>query len=289
MKKRVTAISICAVLVCMILSSVAVYAESASLSVPTIEQVQIDSESLDLEKSDLQEYEKYSDGLAEELRNADGASVGEVIKEYNLNNECTVNEKTDQLIDECNDDVMKASVESDLQETYRIDAQTTITITPLYVAEEEFIKGTPKDEGYVPEPSTIEDKILSFFIDSASAATTTKSTGTIYAKRSIFNRFGQVMVSTHVQCNFYYNGSKAWYKSDFDGYYSRGFLTLWDCSQWNKWKEADGTSYTATARGVFCWGLQYEGNGLIVDEAVCRAKISCSKDGIITKSYTPSL
>ena len=289
MKKALITFSTYAIILSLVFTTVPVYANGISDITPTTEQVQIDTESLDLDQGDLQEYEQYSDGLAAEIRNADGDGIGEVIKEYNANNVCTVNEKTDLLIDECDSDVMKATIDGDLKETYLIDAQTTITITPLYIAEEEFIKGTPKDEGYVQEPITIADKIISLFIDSASAASSTKSTGTVYAKRSIYNRFGQMSVSTHVQCNFYYNGSKAWYKNNFDGYYTRGLLTLWGCSQWEKWREANGTSYTASARGVFCWGVQYEGNGLIVDEAVCRAKITCSKDGIITKSYTPSL
>lgn len=289
MKKALITFSTYAIILSLVFTTIPVYANDISDITPAIEQVEIDTESLDLDQGDIQEYEQYSDGLAAEIRKADGDGIGVIIKEYNANNVCTVNEKTDMLIDECDGDVMKATVDGDLKETYRIDAQTTITITPLYIAEEEFIRGIPKDEGYLPEPITIADKIISLFIDSASAASYTKSTGTVYAKRSIYNRFGQMSVSTHVQCNFYYNGSKAWYKSNFDGYYTRGLLTLWGCSQWEKWKEANGTSYTATARGVFCWGVQYEGNGLIVDEAVCRAKITCSKDGIITKSYTPSL
>lgn len=289
MKKTMTTFSLCAIMVSLIFTTVPVYAEGISVIAPAAEQIQLDTESLDLDQSDLKEYEEFSDGLAAELRNADGESIGEVIKEYNLSNDCTVNDKADQVIDACESNVMEATIDGELKETYRIDEQTTVTITPLYIAEEEFIKGTPKDEGYVPEPLTIGDKIINLFIDSAYAASVTKSTGTIYAKRSIYNRFGQMMVSVHTQCNFYYDGSKAWYKSGFDSYYTRGLFTLWGCSQWDKWKEASGTSYTATARGVFCWGLQYEGNGLIVDEAVCRVKITCSKNGIITKSYTPSL
>jgi hypothetical protein len=289
MKRTITSLVVYAIILSLVITTVPVHAESFLTISPATEQIQIDTESLDLDQGDLLEYEQYSDGLAAELRSAGVDSIGKIIKEYNLNNDCIVNEKVDLLIEECDSDVMKATIDGELKETYRIDAQTTVTITPLYIAEEEFIKGTPKDEGYVPEPIVIADKIISFFIDSASAATATKSSGTVYAKRSIYNRFGVLSVSTHVQCNFYYNGSKAWYKSNFDGYYIRGFLTLWGCSQWDKWKEVNGTSYTATARGVFCWGVQYEGNGIIIDEAVCRAKITCSKDGVITKSYTPSL
>jgi hypothetical protein len=289
MKKILTSLPVCVIILSLIITSVPAYAESFATIAPAKETIEVDAESLDLDHRDLQEYEQYADGLADVLRNADGKNISKVIYEYKLNNDCVVDEKVELLLDECDNDAMKATIDADLKETYRIDPQTTITITPLYIAEEEFIQGTPQDEGYVPEPITIADKIISFFIDSASAATTTKSTGTVYAKRSIYNRFGILSVSTHVQCNFYYNGSKAWYKSNFDGYYTRGFLTLWGCSQWDKSKEACGTSYTATARGVFCWGLQYEGNGLIVEEAVCRAKITCSKDGVITKSYKPSL
>lgn len=289
MKKKTTTIFVCAIILNMVLTTAIVTADSIELEAPISEQIQIDSDCLNLNQSDMQEYEEYASGLATELRAANGTSIGAVIKEYNLDNDCAVNEKAESLIDESGNDAMKVTINQELKETYRIDEETTITITPLYIAEEEFIQGMPKDEGYVPEPLTITDKILGIFIDSASAATVTKSTGTIYAKRSIYNRFGQMMVSTHVQCDFYYNGDKAWYKSNFDGYYKRGFMTLWSCSQWDTTKEASGTSYTATARGVFCWGIQYEGNGLIIEEEVCRAKITCSKSGVITKTYTPAL
>jgi hypothetical protein len=289
MRKTIATFSLCAIIASLMLATVPVYAEGLSTIAPVAEQIQLDTESLDLGQNDLKEYEKFSDGLAVELRKADGESIGEIIKEYNLNNACTVNDKVDQVIEACDSNAMKTTIDRELKETYRIDEHTTVTITPLYIAEEEFIQGSPKDEGYVPEHLTIGDKIINLFIDSAYAASVTKSTGTVYAKRSIYNRFGQMMVAVHTQCNFYYDGNKAWYKSGFDGYYTRGLFTLWGCSQWDKWKEANGTSYSATARGVFCWGLQYEGNGLIVDEAVCRVKITCSKNGIITKSYTPSL
>ena len=96
----------------------------------------------------------------------------------------------------------------------------------------------------------------------------------------------QKIFSLTVECKFYYNGSKAWYKSGFDYYYTKGAITLWQVSNWKGWKEKSGTSYKAYCSGNFHWGVEYDGNGLVIQDIYCKNTVTCSKSGTITKSAT---
>lgn len=295
--KRKLAVLAIALSVLLIFSITASFS-NASHSVISEEpkSITIDEDSLDVTKKDLQEYENYTSALANKLKKADKCDYSKIIKNFNKNEHCAVRDAADELVENINDKYVidktsyLATVDEKLKQTYRLNDTETVTITPLYIAEEEFKKNPEKNEENISEPLSMSEKIKNFFIDSASAASKTKSTGTIYARRTLKSWVGLKIVSVHVQCNFYYNGNKAWYKSNFDSHYERGSgLNPWTCSQWKSKKEKDGTSYTAWARGVFCYGLQYNGNGLVIQEAVCKAKITCSKKGKISKTYIPSL
>lgn len=203
---------------------------------------------------------------------------------------CENQQKTSRVLINRGNKKVVAEIDNNLERTYTLNDTNSITITPLYIIEDYYTKEPGAVENDVVEPVTIVDKMQSIFAEQVYAKSKTKSTGTIYARRTIKSWIGLKIVSVHVQCNFYYNTNKAWYKSDFDGYYKRGKgLNPWSCSQWKSKKESSGTSYQAYARGVFCYGLQYKGNGLVIQEVTCKAKIKCSKNGKITKSYTPAL
>ncbi|SCK03128.1 Uncharacterised protein [uncultured Eubacterium sp.] len=271
MTTKVKTKAIVTLLVAIMLMTIpgSVYASSLESAVVPNETLKISKETLDVTQKDIKEYDEYAEGIVEKLKSADKSEYPGIIKEYSENNSCKVKEAADSLaqsIEDSNKTVV-ANVDNRLEKTYEISDTESITVTPFYVAEEELYQ------------------------DKASAVTTAtkKSTGTIYARRTLTSWVGLKIVSVHVQCDFFYNGSKAWYKSNFDSHYERGNLSPWSCSQWSAVKEASGTSYTARARGVFCYGLQYEGNGLVIQEEPCRAQITCSKTGKITKSYTPSL
>lgn len=261
-----------------------------------LDSITINRNSLDATKKDLKEYEKYTADLAQELKHADKSEYSQIIKKFNQNRSCAIREAADELVADVNErsTIEKSSyivnVDEELKKTYTLNDTETVTITPLYIAEEEFRKDPGEDESKISGPLHRCEKGKNIFMDSAYAANKTKSTGTIYARRTIKSWVGLKIVSVHVQCNFYYNGKSAWYKSNFDSHYERGSgLNPWTCSQWRSKKEKDGSAYTAWARGVFCYGIQYEGNGLIIQETVCKARITCSKTGKITKSYIPVL
>ena len=58
-----------------------------------------------------------------------------------------------------------------------------------------------------------------------------------------------------VGTGFSYNGSNASYYGNFDSYYKRGTLSVWQVSNWQSGHEAAGTSYRAYASGNFHFGL----------------------------------
>ncbi|WP_053943007.1 hypothetical protein [Kallipyga gabonensis] len=102
--------------------------------------------------------------------------------------------------------------------------------------------------------------------------------------RTGYGYLGNKLFDVTVECAFYYNGNSAWYKSDFDYYYTRGTLSLWQVNNWRGWKEFSGTSYKANCSGNFHFGVEYEGNGLIIQELYCKNSLTCTKDGSIIKN-----
>ena len=89
-----------------------------------------------------------------------------------------------------------------------------------------------------------------------------------------------------MDCNFYYNGKKAWYKSGFDAWYTRDALSVWQVSNWKKKKEQNGKSYTAWCAGNFHMGLEVKGVGVVLDDKYIKHKITCNKKGKISISRT---
>ena len=132
--------------------------------------------------------------------------------------------------------------------------------------------------------------------ESASSCQCARSTGSNTAACSelrpataaAYGLVGNKLFTLTVECTFNYNGSSAWYKSGFDYYYTKGFLSIWQVSNWKGWKEASGSSYKAYCSGNFHFGLEYEGNGLVIQDFYCKNTLTCSKDGKITTSATHS-
>lgn len=236
--------------------------------------VTISEKTLGLTQADKDAYSAYGQALAERLSCCPAAEHDAVIKAFctsNTNpvfdkvlNEIQINKRDEKII---RLNLIPAFYEA-YEEVYSIGNDKTLTITPTYI---------------VLSDLETSDHTLEL-------ASPTKGT---YSKWGIcsetyYGLVGNKLFSLAVECTFYYNGQKAWYKSGFDYYYTKGFLSIWQVSNWKGWREKSGTSYKAYCAGNFHFGLEYEGNGLVIQDFYCKNTLTCSKDGKISKYPTYS-
>ena len=213
-------------------------------------------------------------GLAARLQNASPAEYDSVINQYFAANPNPVFDSVLDIIDgkQAGEKTLRLKTSSafrtDYEEVFTINDRTTLTVTPTYVV-----------------VSILDTRDNPDVAVNATKATSSKS-GT--CTKTYYGLVGNKLFTLTVECTFYYNGSSAWYKSGFDYYYTKGVLSIWQVSNWKGWKEASGTSYKAYCSGNFHFGLEYEGNGLVIQDFYCKNTLTCSKDGKITTSATHS-
>ncbi|MCI9596079.1 MAG: hypothetical protein HFE75_02040 [Firmicutes bacterium] len=157
--------------------------------------------------------------------------------------------------------------DSDLVTEYKFNNQN-IEIGPHYVAVEETTGDRPQMR--------------------LTAAKATKKTKGGCATRIYYAKpYGYKLFEISVGLYFYYDGTKASYKSDFDAYYKRYLgSALYSVSNWRKKRETAGTSYQGWCGGNFSEGITIKGNGLVWFDYVVKHKVKCSKSGNITRTYT---
>lgn len=225
-------------------------------------------EEIQIDNSNLEEYEKFGEFLANSLKYSESEDYDSIIKTFCTSNTNPVFKDVLDVIADNNEDdntlYLKSSEEfNDKYElVYDIGDNRQLIITPSSI---------------IVDTLTVSD-------DDWARATTKSKTGT--SSKTYYSVAGNKIFSLTVECQFYYNGSKAWYKSGFDYYYTKGTLSLWQVSNWKGWKEQSGTSYKAYCSGNFHWGVEYDGNGLVIQDYYCKNTVTCSKSGTITKSAT---
>ena len=113
------------------------------------------------------------------------------------------------------------------------------------------------------------------------------ASGTVFgsATKEYYSAAGVNIFTISVSSTFSYNGTKASYYSGFDAYYTRGFLSIWQVSNWVSGKETVGYSYSAYAKGNFHFGLEVNGVGIVIQDFYIKHTVTCSKDGVISRSY----
>lgn len=244
----------------------------------------IDESCLDLSKSEMIEYEVAADALGEELKEAQPNEYSQIIRSVTSNLEIT--EKIGDIAGEYTDntnEIPSVSLDCDeLIQTYQLDLNTSVEVTPLYVAVEEFQINNNQDEH---ESDSLVSKVISLFVDEAYAGTAVKSIGGRSTKTFYATGYGYKMLTMSVGMYFCYDGTKAWYKSDFDAYWVKYFGgALIQVQDWNERREASGSSYQGWCSGVFGEGIVIEGNLLSLSSKYLKVKVSCSKDGVITRT-----
>lgn len=225
-------------------------------------------EEIQIDNSNFEEYEKFGETLADSLKNAEMEDYDRIIKAYCMSNTNPIFEDVLDIIAENNNENTTLYLESSEQ----------------FNDNYEMIYDIGNDQQLVITPSSIIVDTLVVNDDASARATTKSKTGT--SSKTYYSVAGNKIFSLTVECTFYYNGSKAWYKSGFDYYYTKGTLSLWQVSNWKGWKEKSGTSYKAYCSGNFHWGIEYDGNGLVIQDYYCKNTLTCSKSGLITKSAT---
>lgn len=110
-----------------------------------------------------------------------------------------------------------------------------------------------------------------------------KTASNSYEARGLF---GNLLWEAYIEAEFGFDGQKAWVNGTPYGYYKRGNLSLWQVSDW----DVDWTNYggelgaRAYARGNFHWGVEYDGNGLVIQELNLDLRVSCNYKGRIFKN-----
>lgn len=253
------------------------------------EYVKIENGDINISKNEKNEFKKLTQDVAKAILKDDSKKVSKTIKS------ATSNSKNSDALDTINDEIVSV-VKSDcsnpepniilsekfcddFEYTYKSD-DTEIVMNPLYIEVTEFDESLQKEK---------ERKMFSAVTDligsEVYAASKTKSR-ICSEKKTYYSWAGLKIFTIGMDCNFYYNGKKAWYKSGFDAWYTRGALSVWQVSNWKKKKEQNGKSYTAWCAGNFHMGLEVKGVGVVLDDKYIKHKITCNKKGKISISRT---
>lgn len=217
--------------------------------------------------------------LEEELSKSDNVDVSEVIDEFFENNEVDGTELYDTIEQDKIDTENKEALgwtedqiaESKIIETVEVDGYTI----------EYYSNGTFAVE--YPEEETLAPAKSGGFSTMAKATTKSKKAT---SKREYRSWVGVLMFTVGQEGYFNYNGSKATYKSGFDGWYKRGTFSIWQVDKWDPVKEASGKNYTFTVKGNFHWGAEIKGVGLTIQDLRVKQVITCKPDGTTSVKYT---
>jgi len=276
--KRVSKITALVLTFIMLLSIGITPAFAASSGSTSVSQAKlVDETTLNLDSADLSAHKSYSASLASKLKGAPISQYDNIVRNYCASNKNPVFESVSAFV-KSNSSKSKAlylqvpeKFFTKYETVYTINKETILTVTPTYI-----------------EIDTLSTNISNNTRVSGLMATAATSSTSGTSSKTYYGILGNKLFSLSVECSFYYNGSKAWYKSGFDYYYTKGTLSIWQVSNWRGWKEESGTSYKAYCSGNFHWGAEYEGNGLIIQDFYCKNTVACSKTGTISRSANMS-
>lgn len=168
-----------------------------------------------------------------------------------------------------------------LTSTYRISDIAAFEISPLYISLE--IVGSGLDSS---DPSLLD---LDARISVVEPASTTKSTNGYSTK--VYYSGGTKIATAKVNCNFYYNGTKAWYKSGLKGSLKINAPANWKRLSGNAYRSqysSSEKSYWAYYNGKVAQYGELWGGAVPVKlkTVLVQAGVVCSKTGYITTKNT---
>ena len=160
-----------------------------------------------------------------------------------------------------------------VEKEYKLDNQNiTLYKNGIYSIEE-------KDDNYLDTEENTYPQTFSTLAKSSKKTQYGENTKSYYSIAKI------KLFTVSVSAKFYYNGTKATYRSGLDGYSKRGTLSLWQVNGFKVAKESDGSSYVATASGNFSYGFSYNGVGFNIKDVYIKHEVRCTKNGYIKKDY----
>ncbi|MCP9298466.1 hypothetical protein [Bacillus halotolerans] len=142
----------------------------------------------------------------------------------------------------------------------------TFTNTPVY-----FIESTTEED----TPQTSSDVEI--------AAAKYKNTKTYTHSYTAKNFLNMKLFTVKAKGYFQYNGSDVKPKLN-DAWYTKGFLSIWQVSNWQKSTYKKGSNYAEVyGRGNFHFGLEINGYGLVVQDQYIKVYLTGNKKGTVYK------
>lgn len=142
----------------------------------------------------------------------------------------------------------------------------TFTNTPVY-----FIESTTEED--TPQSAS----------DAEITAKKYKNTKTYTHSYTAKNFLNMKLFTVKTKGYFQYNGSDVKPKLN-DAWYTKGFLSIWQVSNWQKSTYKKGSNYAEVyGRGNFHFGLEVNGYGLIVQDQYIKVYLTGNKKGSVYK------
>lgn len=159
------------------------------------------------------------------------------------------------------------------EHTIFLDEENTITLDGImiYVNGEIDVEATP-------------DRIAKGAVDVSTNTRAARSTTSIksYYHAVYALLLGQEIYRITQEAQFTYNGSSV-SVNYADGYYERGFLSIWQVSDF---QDSEESTYNGSARvkssANFHYGLEINGIGLVIQDNNCWVDARCTKNGSVS-------
>lgn len=166
-----------------------------------------------------------------------------------------------------------------ITQTVKLDDENAIILDGMMI----YVNG-------VEEVEATPERIAKGAIDTNAATFSAKSTTSVksYYHAVYALVLGQELYRITQEAQFTYNGSSVSVNYS-DGAYERGFLSIWQVSDFEDSKESTitegGVSYARVKSSAnFHYGLEIQGVGLVIQDNYCWVDVRCSKNGTV-KGY----
>lgn len=239
------------------------------------------------EKNEINSIQEYQDLLLVTLKISnpqDEEQLENAVDQFNSKNEFTEKALTKYYV-ETNSKTILPNVDNTKKEldidkyipsnvgigqftTHKLNENISVTFTntPVY-----FIESTTEEE----TPPTSSDVEI--------AAAKYKNTKTYTHSYTAKNFLNMKLFTVKTKGYFQYNGTDVKPKLN-DAWYTRGFLSIWQVSNWQKSTYKKGSNYAEVyGRGNFHFGLEINGYGLVVQDQYIKVYLTGNKKGTVYK------
>ncbi|AYF11271.1 hypothetical protein [Bacillus subtilis] len=239
------------------------------------------------EKNEINSIQEYQDLLLVTLKISnpqDEEQLENAVDQFNSKNEFTEKALTKYYV-ETNSKTILPNVDNPKKEldidkyiqsnvdigqftTHKLNENISVTFTntPVY-----FIESTIEEE----TPPTSSDVEI--------AAAKYKNTKTYTHSYTAKNFLNMKLFTVKTKGYFQYNGNDVKPKLN-DAWYTRGFLSIWQVSNWQKSTYKKGSNYAEVyGRGNFHFGLEINGYGLVVQDQYIKVYLTGNKKGTVYK------